>query len=240
MKLTILMYHKVDELKHGVRHPSNYVSPTQFAAQMDALLSWGYQTVSFDEWLDYREGRNARILPAKPLIVTFDDGYECFDRNAWPALRPRKMGAVVFLVASQIGGTNAWDADEIRLPLLTLTQILALQDEGVVFGSHSVSHRALARIAPADARQELSESRLRLSDLLGRDVDVVAYPFSNQSDAVRRLAKEAGYRCAVRGKGRMNSAGTDPFGLRRIKVEPTTTVASLKRTLARERYFRLF
>jgi peptidoglycan/xylan/chitin deacetylase (PgdA/CDA1 family) len=240
MKLTILMYHKVDELQHGVRHPGNYVSPAQFAAQMDALLAWGYRTISFTQWLDYREGRNTRALPAKPLIITFDDGYECFDRNAWPVLRARNMGAVVFLVAAQIGGTNAWDADEIRLPLLTATRILALQEEGVVFGSHSVSHRPLARIAIADARDELTQSRQRLGDLLGRDVDVVAYPFSNQSDAVRRLANEAGYRCAVRGKGRMNSAGTDPFGLRRIKVEPTTTVASLARTLARERYFRFF
>ena len=46
---------------------------------------------------------------------------------------------------------------------------------------------------------------------------------------------EAGYRCAVRGKGRMCSKRTDPFGLYRIKVEPETTVASLRSTLLRER-----
>jgi len=71
--------------------------------------------------------------------------------------------------------------------------------------------------------------------LLGRDVNVFAYPFSNQSREVRALAQQAGYRCAVRGKGRMCSKRTDPFGLYRIKVEPQTTVASLRSTLLRER-----
>jgi peptidoglycan/xylan/chitin deacetylase (PgdA/CDA1 family) len=236
MKLTILMYHKVDELDHGVRHPGNYVSPAQFVQQMDALLEWGYHTIEFGQWLDYRDADGSSELPDKPLIVTFDDGYTCFATNAWPALRARGMGATVFLVASQIGGTNAWDADEVELPLLDAPQILALQKEGVHFGSHSVMHRPLVHIPVDDARDELRRSRQQLGELLGHDVDVFAYPFSNQNGVVRELAREAGYRGAVRGKGRMNSAHTDPYGLRRIKVEPTTTVESLERTLARERH----
>ena len=44
MKLTILMYHKIDELPNGVRHPGNYVRPAEFERQMDALLAWGYRT----------------------------------------------------------------------------------------------------------------------------------------------------------------------------------------------------
>lgn len=234
MRLTILMYHKVDAPPPGVRTPGNFVSPTAFAAQMDALLSWGYGSVTFDQWLDYRAG-NTTALPPKPLIVTFDDGYTCFDEHAWPVLRARKMRATVFLVASQIGGTNAWEDGEVPMPLLDESRIRALQDEGVQFGSHSVSHRPLARIAPDDAFQELVRSRWVLTELLGRDVDVFAYPFSNQSRDVRALAQQAGYRCAVRGKGRMNSRRTDPFGLMRIKVEPTTTVAGLRSVLFRER-----
>jgi hypothetical protein len=56
---------------------------------------------------------------------------------------------------------------------------------------------------------------------------------------VRDLARQAGYRCAVRGKGRMNWRRTDPFGLRRIKVEHDMTTEGLRRRLVRERYFRL-
>lgn len=239
MKLTILMYHKVDELRPGVRYPGNYVAPKQFAQQMDALTMWGYHTISLEQWLDHRDGKLS-TLPRRPLVVTFDDGYTCFDTNAWPVMRARGMRATVFLVASQIGGYNAWETGELREPLLAAARIHALQREGVHFGSHSYTHPALAKVDPTRARDELVRSRAVLSELLGRDVDTLAYPFSNQNRAVREMARDAGYRAAVRGKGRMNWKRTDPYGLRRIKVEPDMTVDQLHRTLFRERFLRLF
>jgi peptidoglycan/xylan/chitin deacetylase (PgdA/CDA1 family) len=237
MKLTILMYHKIDELPNGVRNPGNFVSPRCFEEQMDALRSWGYRTISFEQWMEYHDGAGI-TLPHRPLILTFDDGYTCFDEHAWPVLKARGMSATVFLVASQIGGANVWDEGEVRLPLLGAERIRVLQSEGVDFGSHSVTHCPLARIASEEAFRELADSRRLLGELLGRDVDTFAYPFSNQSDSVRALARQAGYRCAVRGKGRMNARGNDPFGLRRIKVEPDTTISGLRWTLMRERYLR--
>jgi peptidoglycan/xylan/chitin deacetylase (PgdA/CDA1 family) len=239
MKLTILMYHKIDEHKAGVGNPGNYVSPTNFAEQIAALAAWGYETVEFEDWLRLRDGRKSDF-PDKPLIVTFDDGYSCFDRNAWPVLRAHGMGATVFLVAGQIGGTNAWDASEPQETLLTEQRIRALQSEGARFGSHSVTHRPLARISANEALDELTRSRLALNAFLDREVEIFAYPFSNQSAAVRTLARQAGYKAAVRGKGRMNSPRTDPMGLRRIKIEPTTTIDGLEKTLFKERYLRLF
>ena len=212
-------------------------SPGELPQQMDALLAWGYRTISFAQWLDHA-ANPAIVLPAKPLIVSFDDGYTCFDEHAWPVLKARGMNASVFLVANQIGGTNAWEHDEVSLPLLSASRIRALQDEGVHLVRTAWRTNRWREFPPDAAFQELAQSRWKLSDLLGREVDVFAYPFSNQSREVRRLAEQAGYRCAVRGKGRMNWPSTDPFGLRRIKVEPDTTVPQLKRVLLRERYLR--
>lgn len=236
MKLTILMYHKVDALPSDVRTPGNFVAPELFARQLDALHALGYRTIDFADWLAHRDG--GRALPKRPLILTFDDGYTCFDERAWPALRSRDMGAWVFLVASQIGGTNAWDRGERSFPLLGPDRIAALQREGVRFGSHGDLHVPLARVPLEQAAADLRRSRETLSELLGHSVDVVAYPFSNQSRAIRRAARGAGYRCAVRGKGRMNTGLTDRFGLRRIKMDSTMTAERLERTLFRERYFR--
>ena len=235
MKLTILMYHKIDEVPPDARYPGNYVSPELFAQQLDALIEWGYQAIDFDEWLRYRSGGSWRFL-ARPVIITFDDGYTCFDRNAWPALRQRDMTATVFLVASQIGGTNAWDSDERQERLLDARRIRELQREGVRFGSHSLTHLPLARVPEHEAMHELAESRTRLAELLDGPPDVFAYPFSNQNAEVRRLARDAGYLAAVRGGGRMNTRRTDPYGLRRIKPEPDMTIAQLRRILFFERY----
>jgi peptidoglycan/xylan/chitin deacetylase (PgdA/CDA1 family) len=231
------MYHKIDEVPPDARYPGNYVSPALFAQQLDALLEWGYQTINFDEWLRYRSG-GARFV-VRPVIITFDDGYTCFDRNAWPALQQRGMTATVFLVAGQIGGTNAWDSDERQERLLDARRIRELQREGVRFGSHSLTHPALARLSEREAMHELAESRTRLGDLLDKPPDVFAYPFSNQNAEVRRLAREAGYLAAVRGGGRMNTRRTDPYGLRRIKPEPDMTIAQLRRTLFVQRYLSL-
>lgn len=236
MKLTILMYHKVDELPSDVRTPGIFVEPGLFERQLDALAAWGYRTIDFGDWLAYRDG--GRALPKRPLILTFDDGYTCFDEHAWPALRARDMGAWVFLVASRIGGANAWDRGERPFPLLGAERIRGLQSEGVRFGSHGDAHVPLARVPREQAAADLRRSRETLGELLGHSVDVLAYPFSNQSRAVRRAARDAGYRCAVRGKGRMNSSRTDRFGLRRIKMDSTMTVARLEQTLFIERYLR--
>jgi peptidoglycan/xylan/chitin deacetylase (PgdA/CDA1 family) len=236
MKLTILMYHKVDELTPRVRTPGNFVSPALFAEQLDALADWGYRTIDFGDWLAYRDG--GRAIPKRPVILTFDDGYTCFDEHAWPALRARAMSAWVFLVASRIGGTNAWDRGEQSFALLGLDRIRALQADGVRFGSHGDAHVPLARVPTQQAADDLRRSRETLRDVLGQSADVLAYPFSNQSGAVRRLARDAGYRCAVRGSGRMNRKSTDAFGLRRIKMDDSMTVERLRATLFRERYFR--
>ena len=237
MKLTILMYHKVDELPANVRAPGNFVTPRLFEQQLDAMTEWGYRTIDFADWLAHREG--GRALPKRPLILTFDDGYTCFDANAWPVLRSRDMSAWVFLVANQIGGTNAWDEGELSFPLLGADRIRALQTDGVRFGSHGDMHVPLARVPAEQAAADLRRSRESLGDLLGHAVDVVAYPFSNQSRRVRHLAREAGYRCAVRGKGRLNWEHTDRFGLRRIKMDSSMAVDRLRSVLFRERYLRL-
>jgi peptidoglycan/xylan/chitin deacetylase (PgdA/CDA1 family) len=236
MKLTILMYHKVAEPAADARHLGNYVTPSQFEQQLDALLDWGYVTISFDQWLAYRVGNFTP--PRRPLIVTFDDGYQCFATTAWPALRARGMGATMYLVSSQIGGTNAWDADEKQEPLLDASQILALRDDGVEFGSHSHSHAALARISPTMALEELSQSRTILERLLGKPVTSLSYPFSNQSRDVRALARRAGYHACVRGRGRMNHRSTDVHALRRIKFDYRMSMDDVRRVLFRARWLR--
>jgi peptidoglycan/xylan/chitin deacetylase (PgdA/CDA1 family) len=236
-KLMVLMYHKVRVPPANARHRGNYVRPDQFAEQLDALLSWGYRTITFDQWLAYREGRIA--IPRRPMIITFDDGYRCFDEVAWPLLRERAMQATVFLVAGQIGGTNAWDADELREPLLDTERILNLQREGVRFGSHTFTHPALAKIPAPLALDEMRRSREALEDLLATAVTVLSYPYSNQNRAVRALARAAGYRACVRGRGRMNFRHTDVHALRRIKPELRTSVRDLRRTLIRARWLQL-
>lgn len=233
-RLTILMYHRVDAIPAGTSHPKNFVTPARFGEQIQSLLSWGYSPITFAEWLGYAAHRTT--LPAKPLIVTFDDGYSDFATNAWPILRELKVPATVFLVAAKTGRTNEWDPDEPQTPLLDAVAIRELESEGVSFGGHGYTHLPLANISPNEAREEIVRCHGALVGLLSRPPEVFAYPFSNQNATVRRLAREAGFHCAVRGKGRLNSRSTDLFGLRRILMHDGIGARDLRRLLMRLRW----
>jgi peptidoglycan/xylan/chitin deacetylase (PgdA/CDA1 family) len=236
-KLTVLMYHKVAELPPVAVHRGNYVTPRQFEEQLDSLLAWGYRTITFDHWLAYRAGRGS--VPRRPLIVTFDDGYRCFLETAWPMLRARGMGATMAVVAGQLGGNNAWDAGAPQERLLDRDEIVSLHRDGVEIASHTFTHLPLAKVAPDVAFNEMQRSRDALGELLGADVRVLSYPFSNQSRSVRDLARRAGYHAAVRGKGRMNMRRTDPLSLRRMKFDSTMSIDDVRRRLWRARWLAL-
>ena len=236
MRLPILMYHKIDRLPPppGARHPRNYVLPEQFDAQLAALRRWGYQTISFGDWLAYRRG--AGTLPRRPIILTFDDGYRSTYEIAWPLLQRHGSTATVFLVSDLIGKTNAWDADEIQEPLLGPGEIAAMRAGHIEFGSHTKTHVALTTLPPPRARAELRDSRIALERLLGDTVRVLCYPYGKHNSAVRILARETGYEAAVIARRRLNSPATDPLRLARLRMDPNTRLESLRWTLIQLRW----
>src|SRR6185436_7651375 len=154
---------------------------------------------------------------------------------AWPVLKAYGCGATVFVVTEQIGKTNAWDREEIQEPLMSADEIRELRAEGVHFGSHSATHVRLGHADASDVVRELTTSRATLEGLLGERVWALSYPYNNQSPAVRGLARAAGYRVAVMGRGRMNTLRTDPLALRRVQVDHTDTLPRLLRRLKRLR-----
>ncbi len=235
MRLPILMYHKVDRIPPGARHLRNCVLPEQFAAQLEALARWGYQTISFAEWLAYRANGLGQ-LPRRPIILTFDDGYRSTYEIAWPLLRRFGCVATVFLVSDLIGKTNVWDSDEVQEPLLGAPEIAAMRAGGVAFESHGKTHAALTTLPPDRALEELTASREALARLLDAPVRVVCYPYGKQNAVVRALARRAGYEAAVIARRRMNTPRTDPFRLTRIRVDYRTTLARLRWTLFRLRW----
>jgi peptidoglycan/xylan/chitin deacetylase (PgdA/CDA1 family) len=229
MRLTILMYHKVDQIPTGVRYPRNYVSPGQFAEQLAALRRWNYETISFDDWVAYRGG--AGTLPPRPIILTFDDGYRSTGEIAWPVLRRYDYSATVFVVSDFVGKTNSWDPDEIQEPLLTAEELRALQAEGLRVGSHGKTHGSLRTMSVAAAAMELGASRRALEAITGAPIRTLCYPYGQQNGRVRALAREAGYHTAVVLGRRLNSRYADPLRLRRLWIDFRTELTGLKWTL---------
>lgn len=71
-----------------------------FEKQLDLLQSQGYTTINTGELADFLEGKGT--LPAKPILISFDDGYKSFYQYAYPALAKRRMKATLFVTVGKM------------------------------------------------------------------------------------------------------------------------------------------
>lgn len=233
VKLTALMYHQVGEPPPGTTYPENWVSTAQFRTQLEILARLGYESIALEDW-----ATPGAPLPPRPLAITFDDGYLATAELTWPLLKRAGFSATTFLVASEIGGTNSWDPDELTHRLLGTAEIRALAAEGMHFGSHGWSHRQLRRLSDAELDDELTRSRTTLSEMLGRPVRSIAYPFGSANGRVFSAARRAGYIVGVRGHERVNPRRINPISLRRIMIMPSMSPTAFQRRLTVERWIR--
>jgi peptidoglycan/xylan/chitin deacetylase (PgdA/CDA1 family) len=195
--ISILMYHQVGDFPAMERHRSTYCHYRRFAAQMAYLHRFGYHVISLDEALRALRGETA--MPARAVVLTFDDGYENFYEYAFPVLRRYGFPSTVYLIAGLIGRNSEWFAADGRdtPPLMNAERIRQLAGEGVTFGSHGVSHVKLAQVEPDTARTEIERSKRELEALLGREVRHFCYPYGSYNAAVVELARSARYASAV-------------------------------------------
>lgn len=94
----------------------------------------------------------------------------------------------------------------------------ALGAPGLTVASHTWSHRNLARLEPAEAREELERPRGWLARFGDGALPVITYPYGLHSAAVRSLAGDAGYRAAFRVDGGALGPADDRFALPRLNV----------------------
>ena len=221
--LRVLMYHKVNDL-----WPNPTTVPTAvFAEQMALLGELGYVAVSIDAVRDhYLDGAP---LPEGAVLITFDDGYRDNLENALPILQRHGYPAVVFVPIAFLAGSRPLPHEEplrllgVQNETVGWDDLAALEAGGVRVESHGIGHQPLSDLDPAEATREIANSKLRLEERLGREVE--AYAFVKGSLADYRpehasLVQQAGYKLAFTSVSGANGPDTDRFRLRRYNVEP--------------------
>ena len=167
--IPILLYHHVvDEYAKEDAHIN--ITPDMLEAHFDALLDAGYNAITFDEYYRYATGTGE--LPEKPVIITFDDGYESNYVYAYPFLMQRNMKATIFIITSTVGEV------ENVIPHFTWEEAAEMLDSGVIkIGSHTHTHRSLTTLSRAEVRKELRLSKYLIEKNLGIKCDYLAFPF---------------------------------------------------------------
>jgi peptidoglycan/xylan/chitin deacetylase (PgdA/CDA1 family) len=221
--LRVLMYHKVNDL-----WPNPITVPTAvFGEQMTLLGELGYVPVSLERVRDhYVDGLP---LPERAVLITFDDGYRDNLENAFPVLAAHGYPAVVFVPIAYLDDSRPLPHEEpllragIRNPTLTWELLPELEAGGVRIEAHGIGHRRLAELTPDEALREITTSKFRLEERLGREVEAYAYVKGSRADyrpEHASLVQQAGYKLGFTAVSGVNSPDTDRFQLLRYNVEP--------------------
>ncbi len=211
-KVPILLYHHLVEV---YEENDSTVSVETFEAQIKALADAGYTAVTFSDLSDYVE--RGVPLPEKPVVITFDDGYESNLTMAAPILRQYNMNATVFVIGVSVGKDTYKDTGVSMLPHFSWDAAAAAEASGVItieshgYDFHEVEGRDLSPIR-VGILQKSGESESDyiaflngdcdtmnryFADYLGKSVTVVAYPYGYHSDLTDIVMAENGVTATV-------------------------------------------
>ncbi|MBV9580864.1 MAG: glycosyltransferase [Chloroflexi bacterium] len=218
----ILLYHAFGRAGEPA---SRFVVPGRgFTRQMAWLRRKRYRVISLQDWLDCRE--QGRLPPERAVVITIDDGYADFLDVAYPVLRRNGFSVTLFVVSGAVGRSNDWDRGGALggRALLSWDALEALGRDGVSYGAHSRTHRALPALGEAEVRDEVDSSRTELEKRLGAQVGAFAYPFGAADETCSSLVQAAGFRaaCGIHPGG--NDAGTPAYALRRTEIYGTDSL----------------
>ncbi|MBL7162634.1 MAG: polysaccharide deacetylase family protein [Anaerolineales bacterium] len=204
----ILLYYHIAESDPASRY---YVSPDDFQAQMAYLRDQGYTSITVSELTLVLI--NGGELPARPVVITFDDGDASIYESAFPIMGETGFVGVVYLTGNRLYSDG----------FLAPKQLSEMTAAGWQVGSQGMTHQDLTTLHD-NLRYELLQSRLDFEDALGVRVTTFAYPFGLMDGAIADKLQEFGYYSAVGlGESSKHTWGS-LYYLSRIEVQGNFTL----------------
>ena len=204
----ILMYHHVVDLPIDATELQTTwtVTPKKFDAQMQWLAHNGYRSITMAQLIAHL--KNRQPLPAKPIIISFDDGWEEQYSTAFPILTKYGLSGTFFVYTHPLDHTE----------YMTWAQVQELAAAGMDIQSHSITHPHLRTMAPDAAFKEVAESKATLEKRLGKPVVAFCYPYGEYNNAIIEMVKRAGYESAVTLASGYRQRADELYTLRRLRV----------------------
>lgn len=217
VELPVLMYHHLLKAEH--RTGTYVITPARFEADLQYLQKKGYTTVTLTQLLDFIN--HGTPLPEKPILLTFDDGYESVYAYAYPLLQKYGMHAVVSIIGIY---TDAFSEEGVERHLnyshLSWDQLAEMVESGhFEVGNHSYDMhkpRGSARYGISrrtgesadDYRSALFRDVGGLNDTIHRQLDLepilFAYPFGAGIKDSRPLLTQLGFSVFLTCEEKMN------------------------------------
>jgi peptidoglycan/xylan/chitin deacetylase (PgdA/CDA1 family) len=212
----ILMYHyvSVPPLAASRYRLDLSVTPQNFEAQVKYLSDNGYTTIDLEDLYNYL-ATGAR-LPAKPVILTFDDGYRDAYDVVFPVLTRYKMKATFFVVSDFAGSGNPAFMDWIM--------VKALSDAGMRIESHSRTHDDMRKRTFQNLVWEVLGPIEAITAYTGKRPHFFCYPFGKFDDDVIRVLKSVDTWAAMTTESGKTQQLSNAMTWSRLRVHGSTSL----------------
>lgn len=218
----ILMYHVINSPPAGAPFPGLYVTPEEFAEQMRALARAGYHAVTQDQlWANWREGTP---LPAgKPIVLSFDNGYQSQYTQALPVLRGWGWVGVENIQLTGLPPSQGG---------LSTAQVRGLVAAGWELDTQGISHADLTSLDAAELRAQVAGARGTIERRYDVPVNWFCYPSGQYDATVLAAVRAAGYRGSTTVVPGWAQPEEDPYRLPRLRVLGGTSGSALVSEIA--------
>ncbi|OON82341.1 polysaccharide deacetylase family protein [Streptomyces tsukubensis] len=222
----ILMYHAVTQTPNDSTRALS-VSPAAFAEQMALIAERGATPLTTEglaaAW------RGDAPLPPRPVLITFDDGYEGVHRYALPVLAAHGFSSTLFVSTGWLRGAH--DTGGGLDTMLDWDQVRELARHGTEIGGHSHTHPPLDQLGDDALATELGLCAEIVAEETGTRPRSFAYPYGHSDRRVRRGVREAGFRQSLAVGNGLARRAQGPYALHRVTVRRSTGTGEFGRLL---------
>ena len=204
----ILVYHNI-----GNGNGSFYVSPENFARQMEYIKKHGYEVIALGELIRQINSKNS--IKKNKVVITFDDGYRDNFKYAYPVLERYGFPATIFLITDFMEKYFPDSGKEF----LNWDEVVIMSRNRISFGAHTKTHLNLGE--PLDekaALEEIMDSKKIIQQKTGISVDYFCYPSGAFCERAKKMIIDAGYKGALTTNRGGVPFNRDIYELKRIKV----------------------
>ena len=221
IKLPIVMYHSV--LKDTSKSGKYIVTPSTLEADLQYIANNGYTTITMTDLIAYVYENSA--LPAKPIIITFDDGHYNNLGYAVPLLKKYNMKAVISIVGKYTDTFSKSDEANLNYSYLRWKDIEELMNSGIIefqnhtYNLHSESNGRLgcskkSYESEENYRKILSNDITLLQEMFqentGYTPNTFTYPFGSISKASIPIVKDLGFKASLSCSSGVNNITRNP------------------------------
>ena len=173
------MYHRFEENKY----PSTNIRLNNFLQHLKIIEE---NSITFINPKNFEyELKNNRSK--RKILLTIDDGFSSFYKNAWPILKQKKIPFILFVSTREVGAFNYMTWEQIRE---------ISKEDFVEIGNHSHTHEYLVDESADLIRKDIEKSISIFKRELGKNSDFFSYPFGEYSVLFKDIIKSLNFKYA--------------------------------------------